>query len=214
MSKGINNSPLREKRLVNNKRHQSPGAISADIVTTNSASYRKFVLQYTGFSRSETRNTIHDFKAVIIALNEYYANYAMDTGNLILLPNNLGKFGVRKFKKVRIQKPDGTFNMRMDMNIYKKTGERVYHTNDHTDGNSFRWFWIKPENLHGMRDMQPGRKFHAAYWKLKPARSLQLQLSGRLKQEGYDWNKYHYMTDRIRERLIRNRMEREAKGNA
>ncbi len=201
----IINSPTREKRSYNPKHQTAKGDNIVDVVTTNAKSYTKFKELYPGFSRNETRNNIHDYKAVLIALNEFYVNYMIETGNLIILPQRLGKLGIRKFKKPRIQKPDGTFNMPLDMNILKTTGQRVYHTNDHTDGNSFQWLWLKPRSMHGARDSIKG--FFGSFWKFKPARSMQLLLARTLKQEGYDWDKYHYMTDAIREKLIQKRLK-------
>lgn len=204
-----NNSSLR-KRNTYNQSHRARSC-GADVVTSNHKAYKKFTAQYVGFSRNETRNTIHDYKAVITALNEYYVNHIIETANLVVLPNGLGKFGIQKFKKPLRQKPDGSYNLPLDMNILKSTGKRVYHTNDHTDGNSFKWIWIKPKCNHGIRDARFGELFYAAWWKLKPARLLQLTLAKLLKTEGFDWDKYHYMTDPKREQLIMKRLVREAK---
>jgi hypothetical protein len=201
-----NNSPLREKNDYNPS-HKTP-AMGADAVTTNRFAYRAFTNKYTGFSRSETRNTIHDYKAVIIALNEFYANYAMDTGNLILLPSNLGKFGIIKFTKIKIQKPDGTFNLPVDRQASKLAGKTIYHTNDHTDGNHFRWFWTRPTVIYCKEKRVPYK-----WWVVKPCRIIQRALVARLKEPGYNWSKYHYITTALKEKLINKRIEREAHAN-
>lgn len=106
-----NNSPLRKRNTSNKKHNLGKAVLFADCVTTNMAAYNLFRQQYPGFSRNETRNTIHDYKAIIIALNQFYINYAIETGNLIILPNKIGKLGVQKFKKAIMQKPDGTYNL-------------------------------------------------------------------------------------------------------
>jgi hypothetical protein len=203
-----NNSRLREKNTYNPKHGVGISSIRADVVTTNKESYNKFTAKWVGFSRNETRNTINDYKAVIIALNEFYINYIIDTGNLVILPNALGKFGIKKFKKTLVQRVDGTFNRRFDMHKYKTTGEKVYFTNDHTEGHTFMWTWIKPPCIQGTRDFNSARVY-SPWWKLQVAKKTGIKLAQLLKTEGYNWDKYHYMTSATRERLIRNRIKRE-----
>lgn len=181
------------------KELKAPNDVHADVVTSNWKSYNKFKKKYVGFSRNETRNTISDYQAVIKALNEFYINYTLDTGKLVILPNGMGKLGVRKFKKAVMLKENGMYNLKVDMNALNTTGEVHYYTNAHTDGNSFKWMWIKSNS----------RLTHRGLWKFKPMRTIQLKLAGLLQQEGYDWDKYHYMTDKKKEVIIKKRVQKE-----
>lgn len=171
------------------------GGIKMDVITTNARSFSKFSNQYKGFYR----NDIYDYKAVIMALNQFYVDYAIDTANLVILPNGMGKFGIRKVMKPLKQKPDGTFNLKVNWVETKRTGNLTYFTNDHTGGNSFKFVWLKKSSRLPYPECYKGKVVPKARRRLRDV----------LVQEDYNWDKYHYMTDATRERLIERRIKRE-----
>ena len=112
------NSSLRVKHTGATVMYASRASILADVVITNKKTYNLFCDKYTGFSRNETRNTIHDYRAVIHALNQYYVDYALDTGHLVVLPNNLGKIGIKRFKNPLKQNPHEFSSIGGYLNIF------------------------------------------------------------------------------------------------
>lgn len=172
--------------------------VAADVVISNAVTYGKFIKKYVGFSRSGTRNTIQDYRDVLIALNNYYTEHILNTGHFVVLPNNLGKLGVKKFKKALVMQEDGTYANRkaMDYGRFKLTGERVYFLNEHTEGHTFAWTWLKPSCR--VRDSKAGILFHSHNWRLKPVTRLKEQTATLLKTEGYDWQKFPYTTTKTK----------------
>lgn len=169
--------------------------IAVEFVTDNRECYSRMRKKYRGFS-----NYGPDvYKQIIRELNNYYIQYPIDTGNIVILPNGLGKLGICKFRKVLKIDAEGRPNRMIDMCHLKKTGEIKYHLNEHTEGYSFKWWWGKK----GCRLPYP------ALWKLKWNRDIRSRLAKTLLAEGCDWKKYHSMTDATREILIRRRINRE-----
>jgi hypothetical protein len=71
------------------------------------------------------------WKAVVDDILETYVNKLLN-GEEFMLPSNLGRIGIYKYKKVKRS---------MDFNHFKKTGEKVFIDNLHTDGFAplFKW---------------------------------------------------------------------------
>lgn len=142
---------------------------------------------------------IHDYRACMNALNEYYMNHVLSTGNMVILPNGMGKLTIKKFKRALIIK-DGKPNLAIDWGHWKKTGKIIYHTNDHTEGNSFRWAWIKDKT----------RLTNANIWLFKMGSKAKVKLS-KYVTENEDWDKFNYLTDARKEYYIHKREASERK---
>lgn len=212
-SNGVWYTPKKKHR---GQRKYDPGAgndatKTTNISTGNWKAFRIFCERYSPTSNYNIRYNLNDYQSVIKTLNEFYINYALQTGDLIILPNGLGKFGVRKFKRALKIKADGRPNLAVDWGNYTKTGNITYHTNEHTDGNSFRWVWIK----NGSRLINPSdnnRVVNSTMYRFKAVEKAKKLLKEHIANGG-DWNKFHYGTDRIKEHFILKRLGRERYGN-
>lgn len=192
-------------------RKYNPGAGGADstkttdISTGSSKSFSLFMAKYFKNHNYKINYNLHDFQAVIKTLNEYYIQYALDTGNFVLLPNGLGKFGVRKFKRALRMKSDGRLNLAVDWGEYKKTGQISYFTNQHTDGNSFRWIWVKDDCK--LINPNEHRNVNHTMYRFKTVNKAKEALTNYITNGG-NWEKFNYTTDSIKEHLILKRMGR------
>lgn len=88
--------------------------------------------------------------------NWMYVEYALRTGQKVLLPYGFSSIAVNKkmLKKFKEYKDkDGNIkkaiNLRPDWKKTKLHGKKIYHTNEHSDGYNFRWIWfIKESKIH------------------------------------------------------------------
>lgn len=142
---------------------------------------------------------LNDYRLCMNALNQYYMNHALTTGNMVVLPNGMGKLIIKKFKKSLIIK-DGKTNLAIDWGHWKKTGKFAYHTNEHTGGNSFRWAWIKDKT----------KLSTANVWLFKMGNQAKVKLKNYVTQND-DWDKFNYLTDARKEYLIHKREASERK---
>ena len=73
------------------------------------------------------------FRQVCYAVNKKIAEKMLE-GRTIKLPYNLGKFYIRKVK-------NNFKHLKYDYAHYNKTGEKVYHLNDHSAQFHAKWYW-------------------------------------------------------------------------
>lgn len=80
--------------------------------------------------------------------NWMWIEYALKTGNKVVLPFGFGPIAVNKKMLKRFKEYDGKkyVNLRIDWAKTKKIGKRVYHTNEHTDGYNFKWAWFPKQS--------------------------------------------------------------------
>jgi len=106
-----------------------------------------------------------DWSKVIYTFNEYFRDYMLETGAKVKMPYGFGPFAVNK-KKLKLYKnflgPDGKpyINLPIDWAKTKKAGKRVYHTNSHSDGYKYGWYWFSDE----------ARFYLSEIWNFRPAR--------------------------------------------
>lgn len=190
----------------------------SDVSTGNKKAFTTFM-----YTECKSRNhnigyNFHDYEAVIHTLNEFYIDHMLTTGNLVILPNNLGKLGVKKFKRAIQLKPDGTLNLAVDWGESNKLGSIVYHTNDHTDGNSFRFVWIKngkkPSNNSSRSASITDKLADPEMWRFKTTTKARKKLVNYVKDFDNDIDKFHYMTDKKKEGFIFKRELREKNANS
>jgi nucleoid DNA-binding protein len=95
------------------------------------------------FPASEITNneytlSYQDWKKVINSLLECYKEVLV-SGNTLLLPHALGRLNIKKYRPK---------NPRLDFAHYAKTGEKIYHSNLHTDGYCPILYWNYRHNTH------------------------------------------------------------------
>ncbi len=76
-----------------------------------------------------------DYKKVLKFFNKKLCKAVLE-GHRIVLPARLGKIRIKKLKT-------STKRLRYDYGHYNKTGQKLYHLNEHSDGFYGRWFWMK-----------------------------------------------------------------------
>lgn len=91
--------------------------------------------------------TLTQYRNILKKLNKYYLDFLFETGKKIVLPYGLGELLITKYKlsaKPRYDK-DGNLYVKRAVNwgATKKEGVIVYHMNDHSDGYSYRFLWLK-----------------------------------------------------------------------
>jgi nucleoid DNA-binding protein len=79
-----------------------------------------------------------EWKKVIKILLDCYKDILI-SGDSLLLPHSLGRMSIKKYKPK---------NPRIDFGHYIKTGEKLYHTNTHTDGYCPILYWNYRYNTH------------------------------------------------------------------
>jgi len=85
------------------------------------------------------------YKKIIEVNNWMFIEYALETGNKIRLPHGFGDLAVNKKMLKRYKTIPGSdkkyVNLRIDWQKTKIEGKRIFHTNEHTDGFNYKWYW-------------------------------------------------------------------------
>lgn len=155
---------------------QSRSKHGADVYTSSKKAYDQFKSE-TGF-----RGTFKEFKDCIIELNKYYINYMLESANMIILPYGMGKLGIQKGKrKVFYKLQENGIIEKISWSINwgktKKEGKLVYNTNEHSDGYTFSYKWLKTE-----------AKFtNPSFWKMKMSQFAKDELKARILHEDINY---------------------------
>jgi hypothetical protein len=90
-------------------------------------------------------------------------------GNEYKMPGRLGNLKIVKSKmKYNVK------NMKIDFGHLRKTGEKIYHLNKHSDGYKARWYWGKKNCM----------VKHKTYYCFKPSRANKKLLAEIMKTTG------------------------------
>jgi len=92
-----------------------------------------FFLKICGLTRQDIDKKL--FKRIVTEFNKRLSQTILE-GTVIELPVGMGKLRIKKSK----------FNpnyLRYDYGEYNKTGKKLYHLNEHSDGFRAKWHWIK-----------------------------------------------------------------------
>lgn len=130
----------------------------AEVSPSSTTSYKKFNRR-TQYNYSRKGGNIYDYRAIIYALNIFYVDYTIETGNKVKLPAGMGNLIISRMDK-KLLPIEGTNLLRkkIDWCTTKKTGIITYFTNEHSDGYCFRWLWIKGDNF---------KPIHRSLWSLR-----------------------------------------------
>lgn len=79
------------------------------------------------------------FKAVIFEYHKLIVDIVLNKSQEFILPFGLGKIYIGKYKPKTLTDKSLSY----DYGHYKKTGQKIFHLNEHTNGYKFRLFWSK-----------------------------------------------------------------------
>lgn len=124
--------------------HYHGGRPKRDLVTGSRECFKIFKQQ-----NPTIKITYKDYNLIIRTINQEYSNYVVSTGELIILPRNLGTLGITKVATIRYKNGiAGPVNWKATDKANKELpdGEKkivIYHLNYHTDGFICNWRWFK-----------------------------------------------------------------------
>lgn len=113
---------------------------------------RDIYKHYKANTIKEMQQPFKVFKTILKELNEGIRDKILQNSEDIHLPCGLGR--------IRIKKRKMTFNkerekLKVDWATSRKLKKTVYHLNDHTNGNRYRWFWYKRTNFFFNQQLKP-----------------------------------------------------------
>lgn len=115
--------------------------VKYDVITSSKQIHKEFSLQ-----NPQLKVDPKSYRKAIEEINTFYMNRILETGNMVILPNGLGKMLIQKNKRRYKLNKDGTkMYLKAPVN-WKETleqGKVIYHLNESTDGYTYRWQWIK-----------------------------------------------------------------------
>jgi len=130
-----------------NKRYEGlsevyrPNPLSYDIVTGSVAMFKEFKKLNPQLNIDNKQ-----YKQVIEQINLYYIKHLLDTGNMVFIPNGLGKMMIQKNqRKLKPTKDGSSKYLRAPINWPEsyKQGKIIYYLNESTDGFTYRYLWLK-----------------------------------------------------------------------
>jgi|GEM_PF-5532438 len=130
-----------------NKRYEGlsevyrPNPLSYDIVTGSVAMFKEFKKRNPQLNIDNKQ-----YKQVIEQINLYYIKHLLDTGNMVFIPNGLGKMMIQKNqRKLKPTKDGSSKYLRAPINWPEsyKQGKIIYYLNESTDGFTYRYLWLK-----------------------------------------------------------------------
>lgn len=123
------------------KKAYIPKPLSYDIITGSSTMFKLFKELNPKLNIDSKQ-----YKQIIEQINLYYINHILDTGNIVFLPNGLGKMMIQKNKrKFKFTKDRKSKYLRAPINWPEsyKQGKIIYYLNENTDGYTYRYYWFK-----------------------------------------------------------------------
>jgi len=110
-----------------------------DFRTGSKETYEKFCA-----SHPTTTLSFEDWKNIIYMYSKLNRDYILETGKIIKI-RGFGEFTINKRKKSKTREKDGKtiIMLPVDWKKTKEKGKRIYLMNDHTEGFSFSWKWIR-----------------------------------------------------------------------
>lgn len=118
-----------------------PKVLGYDVVTGSKAVFKEFAK-----TNPQLNIDNKQYKQIIEEINLYYIDHILETGNMIFIPNGLGKMIIQKNKRRLKPTKDGTskyFKAPINWPESYKQGKLVYYLNESTDGFTYRYQWHK-----------------------------------------------------------------------
>lgn len=117
------------------------GRSKKEYITSSRANYDRFI---KANNIKESELPFSKYTKNIEVCNWMFIEFALATGRRTTLPYGFGDIAVSK-KKLKTYKIHGDkkyMNLRIDWAKTKKEGKRIYHTNEHSDGFNYKWYWF------------------------------------------------------------------------
>lgn len=121
-----------------------------------------------------------EWKSVLDELNKEFMRMIIEEGKNMKMPY-LGKLSIRKYKPISAKS--------LDFGHYNKTGEKIYFTNEHSDGFRARFHWSK------MQCRIPGKAPYSVEITRKNSRAISVEMrkfNGHAKYLEYNGKPKHY----------------------
>lgn len=118
-----------------------PKPLKYNVVTGSREMFKLFKEQHPQINIDSKK-----YKEIIEALNLYYLDHMLETGNIVVLPYGMGKMMIQKNKrKLRPTKDGKSTYLKAPVNWKEtqKQGKIVYYLNESTDGYTYRYLWLK-----------------------------------------------------------------------
>lgn len=146
--------------------------------------YMEFLKEY---KVSEKELPYSKFCKNLEVCNWMFIEYALRTGQKVILPYGFGPIVVNKKKLNKYKEYNGKtyVNLRVNWKKTREYGKKIYHTNEHSDGYNFRWIWFPTEAKTHLADLyafKPGRYASRAINKY-------IRKSGEFKELYLEWVK-------------------------
>lgn len=129
------------KRYESLKERVNPVPNYYDIVTGSTKIYKEFCQR-----NSKINIDYKQYRSIIEAINLYYVDQLLDTGDMVCIPSGLGKIMIQKNKRRVKPTKDGTgTHLKAPINwgeTYKQ-GKIIYFLNEGSDGYAYRYMWVK-----------------------------------------------------------------------
>ncbi len=116
----------------------------------------------------EIKISFKKWKEIVYAFNYELREYILNSGEKVKLMWGIGPIVINKKRRKKIIVHEGKeyVNLAVNWKRTKEIGKRIYHTNPHTDGNSFKWLWFPRE----------ARFYFSVIWNFKPVRETSRRL--------------------------------------
>lgn len=111
-----------------------------DLVTNSSKAFATFKEEFP-----RTKIDFRKFKEIINAINIFYLEYILNTGDIVFIPYGLGKVFIQKNKRRIRRSKDGTGThviAPVNWAETKKQGKVIYYMNEHSDEFTYRYWWF------------------------------------------------------------------------
>lgn len=181
-----------EETIVNKQKGKSIPRVKYEVFTSSNIVYKQFKEK-----NPETKLTSSEFKNIINEINTFYIDYILDSGHMVFLPNGMGKMCISKNRRRMGYKKDGvTKVLKAPINYAetKKQGKTIYYMNEHTDGFSYKYTWLKKASYID----------HCAMWKMRMTHFAKAKLKDRIESTERDYkNMYRVVNSGSYNRYIK-----------
>ncbi len=119
------------------------------------------------------------YKKITLTSNQFLSDKILE-GKRIKLPFGLSDVFINKYKQ-EPKTENGRINLPIDWKKSKELGKRVYHLNQHTDGYTFKWFWLKSDAKFKFKDL----------WSFKAVRKNTRSVNKKIRVDDVEYKEWY-----------------------
>lgn len=138
--------------------------------------YTSFCNEYPQYNLSYTT-----WRKCLFNINYSYAEYILQSGDKVRLPNGFGDIAINKKKNAKYKIDPNTGKEKICLPVdwveSKKRGKKIYILNDHTEGYYFGWIFFR----------NSGKLKFSQCWGFKACRRGSRLLAKYIKDSSYDY---------------------------